>query len=80
MPTQFPRVNPGDVIKANQWNAILDAVEYLYGQLGTVATSNVQITGFMPPGPVNVGDPLSVLGRNSNIRSARSDFTSIAQG
>jgi hypothetical protein len=64
MPTQFPRVNPGDVIQAQQWNSILDAIEYLYGQLGTVATSNVQITGFMPPGPVNVGDPLSILGQN----------------
>jgi hypothetical protein len=64
MPTQFPRVNPGDVIQAQQWNSILDAIEYLYGQLGTVVTTNVQITGFQPPGPVNVGDPISVLGRN----------------
>jgi hypothetical protein len=64
MSTQFPRVKSGDVITANQWNNVLEAIEYLYGQLGTVATSNVQITGFMPPGPVNVGDQLSILGQN----------------
>lgn len=64
MATQFPRVKSGDVITAVQWNSILDAIEYLYGQIGSVATNNVQITGFMPPGPVNVGDPLSILGQN----------------
>jgi hypothetical protein len=64
MATQFPRVKPGDVIEAQQWNSILDAIEYLYGQIGTVSTSNVQITGFMPPGPVNVGDNISILGHN----------------
>ena len=64
MATQFPRVKSGDVITAQQWNSVLDALDYLYGQIGSVATNNVQITGFMPPGPVNVGDPLSVLGQN----------------
>lgn len=64
MAIQFPRVKAGDVIQAQQWNAVLDAIEYLYGQLGTQVTSGVQITGFQPPGPVNVGDTISVLGSN----------------
>jgi hypothetical protein len=64
MATQFPRVKSGDVITADRWNSILDAIEYLYGQIGSVATSGVQITGVMPPSPVNVGDPISVLGHN----------------
>jgi hypothetical protein len=64
MAIQFPRVKAGDVIQAQQWNAVLDSIEYLYGQLGTQVTSNLQITGFQPPGPVNVGDTISVLGSN----------------
>ena len=64
MATQFPRVKSGDVITAVQWNSVLDAIEYLYGQIGSVATNDLKITGFMPPGPVNVGDPLSILGQN----------------
>lgn len=64
MATQFPRVKSGDVITAKEWNSILDAIEYLYGQIGSVATNDVQITGFIPPGPVNVGDPITILGKN----------------
>jgi hypothetical protein len=64
MATTFPRVKPGDVIDATQWNNVLSAVEYLYGQLSTVTTSNVVISGFMPPNSVTVGDQLSILGQN----------------
>jgi hypothetical protein len=65
MTTQFPRVNPGDVITATQWNSVLDALEDIYSQIGdSTSQTGVAITGFLPPGPVQVGDALTILGRN----------------
>jgi hypothetical protein len=80
MPIQFPRVNPGDVIQASQWNAVLDAIENIYGQIGATVSNNVAITGFVPPGPVNVGDPLTIQGRNFDftVGALRLFFDSVA--
>jgi hypothetical protein len=64
MATTFPRVSPGDVITAAEWNQVLSALEDLYSQIGAVSTTAVAITGFMPPGTVKVGDQITVLGRN----------------
>ncbi len=64
MPTTFPRVNPGQVIRAADFNQVLAALEDLYSQIGAVSTTAVSITSFMPPGPVKVGDQVTILGRN----------------
>jgi hypothetical protein len=64
MAINFPTVSPGDVITAEQWNQVTAAIVDLYSQIGAVSNTQVAITGFMPPGPVKVGDQVTIQGRN----------------
>ncbi|MEM7051207.1 MAG: IPT/TIG domain-containing protein [Acidobacteriota bacterium] len=64
----FNRVQPGDLITAEQWNQVLDLLENLDLRVQDIEDSGSQalaITGLLPPqGPYRIGDPLTVLGRN----------------
>jgi hypothetical protein len=64
MATQFPRVKPGEVIQAQHWNSVVDAVETLLAQVGVGNSQNVVINGFLPPGPAVVGSLLTIQGQN----------------
>jgi hypothetical protein len=80
MATTFPRVKAGDVIRHDDWNQVLAAIEDLYSRITTPDPTAVAITGFAPPGPVSVGDPLTIQGRNFqfSIGSLRLFFDGVA--
>lgn len=60
------RVQPGDLITADQINAMIDALNALQAQAGSSSTPNqVVISDLIPPsGTVQVGHELQVLGQN----------------
>lgn len=62
------RVLPGDLITAQQMNAMIDTINALQAQvngLSTTQTNQVVITDLVPPsGTVQVGRELQVLGQN----------------
>lgn len=70
MAIRFTRVQPGDLIIAEQWNLLLEEVEKLgdrvayLEQLGQGQTGAVTIFGISPQGPYHVGDRIAVIGRN----------------
>lgn len=61
-------VNPGDLVSASLINTLLDAVGSLDDRVtalqGSSATGAVVITQLIPPGPVQVGQELRILGQN----------------
>jgi|GEM_PF-5546792 len=65
---QLQPVLPGDLITAQQMNAIIDAINALQAQisgLSTTQTNQVVITDLVPPsGTVQIGRELQVLGQN----------------
>jgi hypothetical protein len=65
---QIQRVLPGDLITAQQMNAMIDAINALEAQisgLSTTQTNQVVITDLVPPsGTVKVNNELQVLGQN----------------
>lgn len=64
MTLNLPRVRPGDLIKADFMNQILDTLDSLDSRIGSGSTNGVQITGLSPSGQVQVGSPLTIFGNN----------------
>lgn len=68
MATTIPRVQPGDLITAERFNAMIDALTALQAQVGGLSSgqaNQVIISDLIPPsGTVKVGHPLEVLGQH----------------
>jgi hypothetical protein len=77
MPNLFTGVRPGDLIKADDMNKVMQAVEALSDRVakleaGTPVNRALAITGFSPLSGVRPGDTLHILGRNFGDRSENS--------
>lgn len=70
MPIQFTRVQPGDLILADQWNTLLEAVEKLGDRVAALEQfhqgngGSLAIFGISTDAPYHVGDRITVIGRN----------------
>ena len=64
--SNFTPVKPGDLITANYFNQILSSFDSRISALegATITSGAAVITGISPSGPVQVGQPLTVTGRN----------------
>lgn len=69
MSTQIPRVKPGDLIKADDWNSLVDELVALDARLADLE-ENVPgggppvIKSLDPSGSVKMGDTLRIIGNN----------------
>jgi len=69
MAQQLTHVNPGDLITAMQFNALIDVVNLSVVRIealeaGALPSTGLAITQLIPDGPYRVGDTLEILGRN----------------
>lgn len=66
MPESLEHVEPGQLITADTFNALIDRVEELNTRLSSLegGQGGVVINGFDPPGEVEVGQPLTIFGAN----------------
>ncbi|WP_438042904.1 hypothetical protein [Sorangium sp. So ce128] len=67
MATVFPRVRPGDLITAQQFNLLLDALEALASRVEKIEGEEptaVRIDAFEPPGQQEVGRNVTIRGAN----------------
>jgi hypothetical protein len=69
MSTQIARVKPGDLIKAEYWNSIVDELEALDARLANLEESAPGggpplIKSLDPSGPLTMGDTLRIIGNN----------------
>ncbi|HWA26487.1 MAG TPA: hypothetical protein VG734_12575 [Lacunisphaera sp.] len=75
MPTLLNRVRPGDMITADQWNLVVDAVNQLLQQPSAGPAPGVTITGLVPAGsaaePIRVGALLQIVGQNFGYNLGR---------
>lgn len=72
MPISLPRVLPGDLITAADWNAMVDAITSAFVHIdaleaGAQPTTGLAITQLIPSGPYRVGDTIQVVGRNFQL-------------
>jgi hypothetical protein len=66
-PIHFDRVQPGQLIRSQFLNTLIDEIEYLHTQLEGLTGGNPDapvITALIPGGDVAVGTQLQILGRN----------------
>ncbi len=75
MALKFPRVQPGDLITADQWNSVLDALESLDSRIGAGPDRSVAITGLFPAGSRRVGEHLTVKGNNFAVPAILNEVT-----
>ena len=61
-----PDVGPGDLIRAQDYNAMLAWLRDLDGRVAALegADESVVITGVIPAGPIRIGDTIEIIGRN----------------
>jgi hypothetical protein len=59
-------VEPGDLIRAQDYNALLAWLRELEERVSTLegADESVAITAVLPAGPVRIGDTIEIIGRN----------------
>lgn len=66
MPLQ--NVNPGDLIKSEDWNKLVAALNALDGRVAQLETGSAgrapHITQVLPGGPVTAGDTINIFGSN----------------
>lgn len=65
--SEFPAdVGPGDLIRAQDYNALLAWLRDLEERVSTLegAGESVAITAIIPSGPVRIGDTIEIIGRN----------------
>lgn len=65
----LPQVQPGDLITAADWNAMIDTLNSALVRIaaleaGSQPGAGLAITQLIPEGPYRVGDTLQILGRN----------------
>jgi hypothetical protein len=70
----FDKVLPGDLIRADLINTMIDKITTLETKVealetSAVASSRMHIDAILPVGPIHVGDEIRVVGRNFGIPS-----------
>ena len=76
-PSPIPHANPGDIISALSWNAVVDTVNDALVRIqalesGAVSGNSLVITDLVPDGPYRTGDLLSIRGRNFQFAAGAS--------